>query len=124
MRLKCNLRLPAALLALEMVMRHNSLTQVTCDVETVSKHQLQTRLPALTATHAAVRTLCHNSKCDETQKPNVVKEPQTPVYSRTVIQKKKNKKTKHWKYRETNCGSQRHLQFLLKLTQLIGQRLL
>lgn len=38
MRLKCNLRLPAALLALEMVMRHNSLTQVTCDVETVSKH--------------------------------------------------------------------------------------
>lgn len=92
MRLKCNLRLPAALLALEMVMRHNSLTQVTCDVETVSKHQLQTRFPALTATHAAVRTLCHNGKCDETQKPNVVKEPQTPVYSRTVIQKKKTKK--------------------------------
>lgn len=90
MRLKCNLRLPAALLALEMVMRHNSLTQVTCDVETVSKHQLQTRFPALTATHAAARTLCHNGKCDETQKLNVVKEPQTPVYSRTVIQKKKN----------------------------------
>lgn len=92
MRLKCNLRLPAALLALEMVMRHNSLTQVTCDVETVSKHQLQTRFPASTATHAAVRTLCHNGKCDETQKPNVVKEPQTPVYSRTVIQKKKKQK--------------------------------
>lgn len=70
-------------------MRHNSLTQVTCDVETVSKHQLQTRFPALTATHAAARTLCHNGKCDETQKLNVLKEPQTPVYSRTVIQKKK-----------------------------------
>lgn len=59
-------------------MRHNSLTQVTCDVETVSKHQLQTRFPALTATHVAARTLCHNGKCDETQKPNVLKEPQTP----------------------------------------------
>lgn len=59
-------------------MRHNSLTQVTCDVETVSKHQLQTRFPALTATHAAARTLYHNGKCDETQKPNVLKEPQTP----------------------------------------------